>query len=596
MPAKTAGSASERLAAYLSRLNPVPGFAEFTGPYKVGTVDVEIPVADLDSPAPAPANAVDIETVSCRIFYPAHPDANGKRIPWVPAPQRYTISSYIQFLGAGPTLASAASFLTRHLHYTTIPVVKNAPLLDPNTVNGRWPTAIFSHGLGGNRNAYSQIMGALASHGVIVVCPEHRDGSSVVSFIRDPAAQPGRYFRSNAYRTIPYNRIPHDATDEIHVLRDEQLRIRLWELGLIHGVVMAIDNKAAYRNLNTSTPSLDQFAGRMHVQEPGSIVFAGHSFGSATVVQFLKSVYYAGSPHLKSMAQPLYAPSRDSALSKQITPKNVTVLLDMWCFPLLSKATKALHDLPLPVYADTPEAPGGSALLAIESQDFFKWKEHLHATARILSPAPSAATVEPTAYERPQTRVKLAEPHFYYVQNSAHLNQSDFGLLFPMLTKKIFGAVEPERTIRLNLRAMLQVLRNNNIPVGRTWVGDLIDGGMPDKLSKTTSEKQTPAAGDSKNTEDGVFDDKPIFSRDSDNGIEAWSWIDIMGMGHFVKEKKDDDTTSVSGESAAEATEPAMAGVIEPSVAEDEAGAAAKDAAEKLAKPVSQTQAGSVVS
>ncbi|KAH7033458.1 platelet-activating factor acetylhydrolase, isoform II-domain-containing protein [Microdochium trichocladiopsis] len=593
MPGKTSASASERLAAYLSRLNPVPGFADYTGPYKVGTVDIEIPVADLHSPAPAPANAADIDTVSCRIFYPAHPDAEGKRITWVPAPQRHTISSYIQFLGAGPTLASAASFLPRHLHYTTIPVVKNAPLLEPNTLNRRWPTAIFSHGLGGNRNAYSQIVGSLASHGVVVVCPEHRDGSSVVSFIRDPAAQPGRYFRSNNYRTVPYNRIPHDATDEIHALRDDQLRIRLWELGLIHDAILAIDGKVPFRNLNTSTPSLDQFAGAMHVQEPGSMIFAGHSFGSATMVQFLKSVYYAGTPELDAMAEPLYTPSRESALCKQITPKNVTILLDMWCFPLLSKPTKALHDLPLPVYADTAEAPGGNALLAIESQDFFKWKEHLHATARILSPNPAAQIVEPTAYERPQSRVKLAEPHFYYVQNSAHLNQSDFGLLFPMLTKKIFGAVEPERAIRLNLRAMLQVLRNNSIPVGCTWVGDLVDGGIVDKLSHTSSEKPeaSPAAGDAKDVSDGVYDDQAIFSRNTHHGIEAWGWIDIMGMGHFVKQ---DENGSISDESAAEATEPAMASVIEPSAADEEADAAVKDAAAKVVSQASQGRSDAV--
>ncbi|KXJ93314.1 phospholipase A2 [Microdochium bolleyi] len=595
MPEKTSGSTAERLAAYLSRLNPVPGFADYTGPYRVGTVDIEIPVADLHSPAPAPANAADIDTVSCRVFYPAHPDAQGKRITWVPAPQRHTISSYIQFLGAGPALASAASWLPRHLHYTTIPVIKNAALLEPSTENKRWPTAIFSHGLGGNRNAYSQIVGALASHGVIVVCPEHRDGSSVVSFIRDPAAQPSRYFRSNTYRTIPYNRIPHDATDEIHALRDDQLRIRLWEMGLIHDAIMAIDGKIAFRNLNTSTPSLDQFAGKMHVQEPGSMIFAGHSFGSATTVQFLKSVYYAGRPELAEMREPLYEPSHDSAICKQITPKNVTILLDMWCFPLLSKTTKALHDLPLPVYADTPEAPGGNALLAIESQDFFKWKEHLHATARILSPDPSAPTVEPTAYERPQTRVKLAEPHFYYVQNSAHLNQSDFGLLFPMLTKKVFGAVEPERAIRLNLRAMLQVLRNNNISVGRTWVGDLVDGDMVDKLDAATNEKGPAPAND------GVDDDKAIFSRDNNHGINVWSWIDIMGMGHYVKDeaKKEaeaDGTSVASGDSAAEATEPAMASVIEPSVAAEEAGASVEKAAVKDSLQQATTQRGYNVS
>jgi platelet-activating factor acetylhydrolase len=102
-------TASEKFSSYLSQLNPVPSFQEYTGPYKVGTVDVEIPVSELDSPAPAPHNAEHIETVSFRIFYPAQADSQGKRITWLPAPQRSHLQAYIQFLGAGPILAGAAS-------------------------------------------------------------------------------------------------------------------------------------------------------------------------------------------------------------------------------------------------------------------------------------------------------------------------------------------------------------------------------------------------------------------------------------------------------------------------------------------------------
>jgi platelet-activating factor acetylhydrolase len=95
-------------ASYLSKLNPVPGFAEYSGPYKVGTVDVEIPVSELDSPAPAPEGC-DIETVQFRIFYPAQPESKGKKITWLPAPQRHHLSAYIKFLGVGPLVAEAAS-------------------------------------------------------------------------------------------------------------------------------------------------------------------------------------------------------------------------------------------------------------------------------------------------------------------------------------------------------------------------------------------------------------------------------------------------------------------------------------------------------
>lgn len=96
------------VASYLSKLNPVPAFADFSGPYKVGTVDVEIPVDELESPAAAP-DGTNIETVQFRIFYPAQPDSKGKKITWLPAPQRHHMAGYVKFLGAGPLLADAVS-------------------------------------------------------------------------------------------------------------------------------------------------------------------------------------------------------------------------------------------------------------------------------------------------------------------------------------------------------------------------------------------------------------------------------------------------------------------------------------------------------
>jgi len=103
--------ATAKLTSYLSRLNPVPGFPEYTGPHKVGTVDVEIAVSELESPGPAPANAAGIHTVQFRIFYPARPDSTGKRISWLPAPQRNHVSAYTKFLGLTPILAEIVSYV-----------------------------------------------------------------------------------------------------------------------------------------------------------------------------------------------------------------------------------------------------------------------------------------------------------------------------------------------------------------------------------------------------------------------------------------------------------------------------------------------------
>lgn len=102
-------SATEKVSSYLSRLNPVPSFPDYTGPYKVGTIDVEIAASELDSPSPSPDAAANIHTVLFRIFYPARPESDGKRISWLPAPQRNHVSAYTRFLGLGPMLAEVVS-------------------------------------------------------------------------------------------------------------------------------------------------------------------------------------------------------------------------------------------------------------------------------------------------------------------------------------------------------------------------------------------------------------------------------------------------------------------------------------------------------
>ncbi|KAJ6788006.1 hypothetical protein PWT90_01118 [Aphanocladium album] len=545
-------SSTNRLAAYLAKLSPVPAFPEYTGPYKVGTMDVEIPVCDLQSPSPAPANAADIETVQYRVFYPAVPQSVEKPITWLPAPQRNHVSAYTQFVGINQMLAGMLSFIPRHLHYATIPVHKNAKLLPATTDNERWPTMIFSHGLGGNRTSYSYIAGSLASHGVVVFCPEHRDGSAVVTYIR-LKDQMNRFFTANTRREVPYNRISHAVTPEVYEAREDQLRIRLWEMGLVHEAVQAMDSGDEFTNLNLSTPSLVQFTNALDVKRPGSIIFAGHSFGATTVHQLLKTTYYADVPEVVAMEKPLFTPAKDSSIRKQITEKNVTMLLDMWCLPLLAPNSAPLYNLPLPVYADVSSAPGGTGLLAVESEAFFKWKEHLHVKARLLSPDPTTKIVGPQTFET-QSGMKHVEPNFFYVVNSAHLSQSDFGILFPFLTKKIFDAEQPERALRLNLRAQLQLFRANGIPVARTYSGDLIDGSHIDKLQV---KKKDPAE---VHPADGIADDKAIFDRSGSDVVDNWSWIDVIGLG--------DAGETATGKSTAEQVEDgeeAMKGELEPS-------------------------------
>ncbi|KAJ4366382.1 hypothetical protein N0V83_008018 [Neocucurbitaria cava] len=341
-----------------------------------------------------------------------------------------------------------------------MPVHENADLLKPTNTSNRWPVMMFSHGLGGSRNAYSHICGSLASHGVVVVAPDHRDGSSPLSIHHTPG-------QKEKLKRVEYRPIAHKPSTEVYEARDEQLRIRLWELGMIHHALLKIDEGRRVKNVapehhhhkKGEKDLLAMFTNLLSVHEPGSISFAGHSFGACTMIQFVKSVYYRTSSPAAGY-KPLYTPLGDSSIVHQITPSSPVTLLDLWTLPSQSPDTAWLRSKPMPCY-DAPT--GGKNLLAILSEGFFNWSANFKETKRIVAKPVRSQSKFP---DQPG-------PHIFYPISSAHLSQSDFGVLFPWVTTKVFGAKEPERVLKLNTRAILQTLRESGIRVANTSAQDL---------------------------------------------------------------------------------------------------------------------------
>jgi platelet-activating factor acetylhydrolase len=339
-----------------------------------------------------------------------------------------------------------------------MPVHQNAELLEPPTKSNRWPVMMFSHGLGGTRNSYSHICGSLASHGIVVVAPDHRDGSSPLSLHHTPNEK-------EKTKYVSYRNIAHKPSTEVYEARDEQLRIRLSELGLVHDAILKVDEGRKLQNVAEDQPKkggkdmLSMFSNLLNVHEPGAISFAGHSFGACTMIQFVKSVYYRPEQNIPSY-KPLYRPSDDSNIVRQVTPENPVVLLDLWTLPIQSPDTAWLRSQPMPSY-DSPT--GGKNLLAILSEGFYNWTSNFKEVKRILAKPTASKSKHP---DQPG-------PHIFYPISSAHLSQSDFGVLFPWVTTKAFGAKEPERVLKLNTRAILQVMREGGIRVANTSAQDL---------------------------------------------------------------------------------------------------------------------------
>jgi platelet-activating factor acetylhydrolase len=488
----------------LSSLSPVNTFPAYKGQYEVGTVDVEIPISELPVASDAPEGAV--RTVAFRIFYPCQKPGKSdthRPVRWIPQPQRQTINAFATFLGAGSKLASFISLLPQQLFWIKLPAHRNAKILDPPTDSKRWPVTMFSHGLAGSRNTYSYICGDMASNGMVVIAMDHRDGSSPIQYVRATADSPAC--------TIPAVKIPHTASAETYGGRDRQLRIRLWETSMIYEALMKIDAGQSVENMdeNTSwskkerTEVLKQFEGALDIHRPGKVSWAGHSFGAATTVQLLKNIfYYQEKP--QNVSKPLIVPNSDAAIVQQILPESPALLLDMWCLPFRSPDQRWLLERPMPSY--NAGGPQGDNILSVLSEGFFKWSDNREVTKQIISPPqqssqtsttlklpPSLARVRDDSpassmrdsgyasdgsspQRKPTTQpTRTQGPHMFYPLHSQHFNQSDFGVLFPWITKRFAKAEEPEHIIDLNVRAMVQVMREADIEVAGEADTDILD-------------------------------------------------------------------------------------------------------------------------
>ena len=545
------------MPSLFSRFNPVPSFPAYPGPHTVGTLDVEIPTAELPSPSPAPDPS--ISTVSFRVFYPCQPSApSTKPVYWLPEPQREYFEGYVKFLGASPRLSWLLRWVLIIANFTrnadgwvhcaryvpifnllssiTIPALRNASIVPATTPSKRWPVMVFSHGLGGTKNAYSYITGALASHGIVVVAPEHRDGSAPISIVH--AVDDSRR------KVVDYISIPHRPGQDVEDGRNKQLRLRLWELGLVHEALLQIDTGAQLANIaerqdgkDRVNSELSMFRAKLDVHVPGCISWSGHSFGAASMIQLFKSVFYhnvasdLSHPHL-----PLFTTSESSAIARQITPSSTLILFDLWSMVLRTSATDWLFQRPLPCYS--PSGSGGSALLAVLSEAFVKWRANLSITKAVVFPPQGAD---------PASRSRVAAPHVFYPVASAHMGQSDFGLLWPWLTRRVLKSDNPIQAFRLNVRAVLEMLRRNGFEVSNPSPID------PDGKVDSRGTEYLPAEGTFK--EDPAGHDMKILA--TDGSVKGWIALNFsdddnaevsQGLSAYMGEKVSPMAAVVQGE------------------------------------------------
>ena len=437
------------MASFFSYFNPIPQFPSHTGPHTVGTTDVEVSASSLPQTVHKPDSAVS--TIAFRLYYPCQTPSTevqsksqSKPVRWISAPQVQYLASIFRFLGLSASLSGWLARGLPHLPRVSLPAHRDAPVARLQSGNEKkWPVFIFSHGLGGSRNAYSYICGCLASHGIIVAAPDHRDGSQSVAFVRGT--------EETEAQQVQYRVFSHKPGPDTYGGRDDQLKIRTWEICMLLEALASLDRGIQpLRDLHESSKDadrvLEQFKNQLDL-EPGAVTYAGHSFGATTIIQLVKSAYYRRTAGIQAG---FFKPTpRSPAIIDQITERSPVILLDPWGLPLTSPFFTQLASLPMPSYHDARATP---ALLVIMSQNFYDWRNNREQVLSALSP-PSDYIDE--AYQ----------PEVFYPVTSGHLSQSDFGILFPRLTKYLAKAGEPRRLIDLNVRAILELLRRRGIKV-----------------------------------------------------------------------------------------------------------------------------------
>ena len=248
-----------------------PALPKYPGPYQVGTIDIEIPLSESGK---FDVTGTFVETVLVRLFYPAESIGATMKVPtypsWLPQQSMEYAKGYANFFKLQPILPASLA-LNLALYYTVIPAMENVPPITPP--KSRLPVMIFSHGLGGSRNTYSQWCGSVASYGVFVAAIEHRDGSAPVSIVNAG--------RRNQY-SVPYRRIT-EYSDLTKDYRTSQLAQRTFEVSKLVTLLRDINHGRLIDISDDKKPVLDMFKGLLNTKK-GQLIMAGHSFGAATTV------------------------------------------------------------------------------------------------------------------------------------------------------------------------------------------------------------------------------------------------------------------------------------------------------------------------
>lgn len=308
------------------------------------------------------------DTVLLNIYYPtdktkATSVGNGS-VNWLDSPKLQSIGGLLKYAGISKYLAVPILIPAYRVVYSKLPVDLDAPLALNSDAAFKFPVAVFSHGMGGSRTAYSAYCSALASSGIVVAAIEHRDGSAAFTTIHHPASTDVKS-GSGMFSWMSGSASAHlepkmyvkpteiDGTPAAMEVRSAQVEMRQQEVLAALSVLQQIASGGGADLMEKCTRSsrehaqvrahrskvLAAFEGKLDVKLPWLI---GHSFGGSTAIQTLR---------------------------QSDCPFGQALVLDPWVEPI-------------PILG--PEVPPVSKpLYIINSEDFTQWTSHMKDVTQI---------------------------------------------------------------------------------------------------------------------------------------------------------------------------------------------------------------------
>lgn len=450
---ETPGSGEQKPRTRRSATKGTPSVSQklpdYSGPYDVGCVDIEVPVSNprtFTNFTRKKTPLLQLDTVLMALFYPAelaNVDRKQLKKPrWLGDSRNLTAKGYAHFASVPDYLLGP--FLRSTTWRTQLAAYEHPPVSDrwPGTENVQepfsrkekpiFPLVLFSHGLGGTRRAYSTLCGEYASYGFVVCAIEHRDGSAPRTLVMRKPAVPSskepleRVHTSKATaedydvvdfvfpRSDPHDTSPgHDVDKE---LRQGQIAMRSAEVQEAYKVLTMLcrgeGSLVAAANLrpleNTQDYNWAGFKDRFHLDH---VTMIGHSFGAATATHILREI--SDYPYISQ-----------------------GIIYDIWGGPVRERDDEA------GIQVQTP-------ILGINSEAFTSW--------------PPNFTVAQNVIREALDQDLLA--WLLTVRGSVHINQSDFCILFPHITRGVFKAtIDPVHAIDLNMDASLDFLTRTLAP------------------------------------------------------------------------------------------------------------------------------------